>query len=123
MNNNTATDYKPSLQDIQDQFEHWRSNRSRKRELIPKRLWKAAADLCQIHGIARVSKSLGLSYTDLKKRLPKEPAVASQFMQLDISAFSSQWHMACDRPDGTRLTLSGNGQMPDIKMMIETFLS
>ena len=123
MNNNTATDYKPLLQDIQDQFEHWRSNRSRKREPIPKRLWKAAADLCQIHGLSRVSKRLGLSYTDLKKRLPKEPTVTSQFMQLDISAFSSQWHLACDRPDGTRLTLSGSGQIPDIRIMIETFLS
>ena len=121
--NNTTTDHKILLQDIQKQFEHWRSNRSSRREPIPKRLWQSAIDLCQVHGIARVSKSLGLSYTDLKKRLPKDPVMSSQFMQLDISSFSSRWRLECDRPDGSRLSLSGSGQIPDITGMIGAFLS
>lgn len=111
-----------SLQDIKEQFTTWRTNRSRRREPIPQRLWDAATGLCEIHGINPVCKSLGLSYTDLKKRLSSaEPH--TQFIQLDKSSLQGQWHLECDRPDGSRLRLSGNGQVPDIKMMIGTFLA
>jgi len=44
-------------------------------------------------------------------------------MQLDIRELSSQWHLECDRFDGSRLRFSGNGQLPDIRMMIGAFLS
>lgn len=118
-----------SLQDLRKEFEQWRQTRSSRREPIPGHLWAAAATLCQTHSIAKVSKQLGLSYTDLKNRLTSNQAkapksvVQNQFMQLDINCFPTQWQLECQRSDGSRLWLAGNGELQDVGSMIRAFLS
>jgi hypothetical protein len=90
-----------TLESVQQQFTDWRASRSSKREQIPQRLWQAAVRLCQVHSINHVSRSLRLSYTALKKRLPgvqstKEKSV--QFLQVEVgNPCSVQWQVECIR--------------------------
>lgn len=115
----------PAIAAVKKQFEQWRNRRVNRREPIPQELWQAAVELCKTHGITHVSRSLRLSYTELKKRIPPArcPATEIQFMQLDAGSLTRQWHMQCDRPDGGRLQMSGSGQLPDIENMMRVFLA
>jgi hypothetical protein len=57
-----------SLEDVRNQFEHWRHRRA-KRAPIPTSLWQAAISLYPDHSVYEISKALRLNYTDLKHRL------------------------------------------------------
>jgi hypothetical protein len=111
-----------SLEILEQRFEQWRSSRSTKREPIPQHLWQAASDLCNTHSINKVCRSLRLSYAELKMRVSSEKP-ATEFMQLDTSCFSGQWHLSCDRPDGSSLRLSGSGMMPAVDELLRRFFS
>ncbi len=116
-----------TLESVQQQFTDWRASRSSKREHIPERLWQAAVQLCQVHSINHVSRSLRLSYTALKKRLPgvhstKEKSV--QFLRLEVgSPYFVQWQMECIRTDGGRLHVSATGALPSLGEMLQGFWS
>ena len=46
----------------------WRATRQPSQH-IPEDLWRAAADLAQVHGLSRTATALNLSYYDLRRRL------------------------------------------------------
>ena len=83
---------KPTIEDVQQRFEHWRKSRNH-RTPIPESLWKGAVGLCTDHSIYRISRSLRLDYNALKKRvcyshperLP-ESVTSSAFVELDLKA-------------------------------------
>ena len=116
-----------TLESVQQQFADWRANRNSKREHIPDRLWQAAVQLCNVHSVNHVSRSLQLSYTALKKRLAcnqiaKEKSV--QFLRLEMgSPYSGQWQMECIRADGGRLHVSATGALPSLGEMLQGFWS
>jgi len=112
-----------SLESVHKQFEAWRFNRSRKREPIPRRLWQAAVDLCQEYSIAQVSRELHLSYTDLKKKIPKGDSLPPRFVEIDKSCLAGQWQIECNRIDGSCLRMTGSGQVPQIDALVRAFLS
>jgi hypothetical protein len=56
------------VHEVRSEIEQWRQNRQ-KRSPMPARLWSAAAELAQAHGIYRISQALRLSYESLKKRM------------------------------------------------------
>jgi hypothetical protein len=71
-------------------FENWRLTRTR-RGRIPAALWELAVSLAERHGSYRVSKTLRLSYRDLKRRvasakpsLPHQEPLSS-FVEFDLS--------------------------------------
>lgn len=68
MNRKALQTLKPTLKEVQGQFRIWRKTR-KKRTSIPKELMESAIELTQHHPIYTVSKALGLSYTDFKKRV------------------------------------------------------
>ncbi len=72
---------KPRLEQVQEQFEHWRRSRA-KRGAIPDALWQAAVMLFPNYGLHRISKTLRLNYTDLKHRVN---AHRSTCQQSDVS--------------------------------------
>lgn len=111
-----------SLKSVQKRFEAWRSGRANKREPIPQHLWQAAAGLCQEYSIARVSRELRLSYTDLKKRIQKDDGFSTRFVEIDATVFGSQWQIECERSDGSRLRLTGNSRPPEIGSLLRSFL-
>jgi len=72
---------KPPLEQVQEQFEHWRRSRG-KRGAIPDALWQSAIMLFPDYGLHRISKALRLNYTDLKHRVN---ACQSTCEQSDVS--------------------------------------
>jgi hypothetical protein len=111
------------LERVHKQFEAWRSTRTRKREPIPRRLWQAAVNLCQEYSIAQVSRELRLSYTDLKKKIPKNDSLPPRFVEIDTSYLAGQWQIECSRIDGSCLRMTGQGQPPAAETIIKSFLS
>ena len=59
---------KLTLEQVQEQFEHWRRSR-KKRGVIPDALWQAALMLFPDYRVHRISKALRVNYTDLKHRI------------------------------------------------------
>jgi hypothetical protein len=119
----STTDKSPTLETVQQQFEQWRSNRTKKRELIPKHLWHAAAELCQTQSISHVCRHLRLSFSELKRRIPTAKRSPGRFMEIDLSSLTGGWRLECDHPNGARLRLSGSGQVPAVDILLRQFLS
>ena len=120
--NNPSIENTLTLESVQHKFETWRSSRT-KRERIPEPLWEAAAILCRHYPITHVCQRLRVSFTDLKKRLSTYQSPPVQFMDLNLSCFSGPWHLECERPDGSKLRFSGNGQRPAVEDLLRGFLS
>jgi hypothetical protein len=59
---------RPTLEEVSHRFETWRRGKKRGSR-IPKCLWKAAVEVCAEYRVWQVSKALGLSYNDLKRRV------------------------------------------------------
>ena len=57
-----------SLEQVQERFAKWRSNR-KGHGRIPESLWEAAASLYPDYSLNRIAGSLGLDYTKLKQRV------------------------------------------------------
>jgi len=127
----SSIDTRLTLESVQERFKSWRSRRT-KREPIPQALWEAAGGLCRHYPISHVCRHLRLSFTELKKRVPISNPAPVQFMEFDLSESNVQrglgrsagpWHMECERPDGSKLRFSGNGQPPSIEHLLLRFLS
>ena len=58
----------PTLEEVQRQFINWRKNRKH-RTLIPPRLWNAAISLAGRYSTHKISTTLRLNYTELRKRI------------------------------------------------------
>ncbi len=121
--NHPISDNPATLEAVKERFEAWRSDRTNRREPIPQHLWQAAAGLCREHSISCVSQQLRLSYADLKKRVVKGQGLPVQFMEIDMNAIEKPWQVECDRSDGSRLRMTGNGQPPAIDAVLKAFLS
>ena len=112
-------------------IEEWR-NGERKGRSMPEHLWAAAAGLAEELGVSRVSRSLGLSYDSLKKRLPVERSEEEsgtgsgvEFVELEAGEVfpGATWGgMVIEMTDryGRRLTirLSGGDQV-DVAALLE----
>lgn len=59
---------RPTLEEVQEQFENWRKTRER-RTTIPEALWQAAVSLSEDYPTLQISKALRLNYTALKNRV------------------------------------------------------
>jgi hypothetical protein len=117
-----ASDYIPAIETVQQQFKSWRSDRGNQRTLIPEHLWQSAVSLCQKNSVAHVSRTLHLNYSDLKRRIGHLKESAPRFMEIDLREFPGKWEVECERPDGVRLRISGNGPAP-AEQMLARFLS
>ena len=118
---NSTIDGSLTLESVQERFEYWRTNRS-KRERIPEPLWEAAAELCRDHPITHVCRILRISFTGLKKRLSASDSAQVHFIEMDPGCFTGPWHLECERPDGSKLRFSGNGQAPAVERLLLRFL-
>ena len=112
-----------ALETVEKHFEAWRSRRANKREPIPRHLWQAATGLCREHSIARVSRELRLSYTDLKKKIGNDNCTSERFIEIDTTFAGGRWQIECERPDGSRLCMTGYGRRPEIDGLLRSFLS
>jgi len=61
----------PSLSDVKERIDHWRTTRE-KPGPMPEALWAAAADLSKVHSVSKIANTLSLNYTALKNRVHPE---------------------------------------------------
>lgn len=100
----------PTLEEVHQLFEQWRSQK-RRRDPIPPALWKAAVALSAKHSINEISKHLHLSYTKLKARVNNPPLVpASKHPAfIELAAIScGECTIELERPTGERMRIKGN---------------
>ena len=60
-----CSEKRPTLEEVQAQFEQWRRSRGKRRP-IPASLWEAASSLYPAYSLHRISRTLGLNHTKLK---------------------------------------------------------
>ena len=116
MNQKAIQTIKPSLEEVQDRFRIWRKTR-KKRTSIPRDLWKAAIEQTQSYSINIVSKALGLSYTDLKRRVKasranvySNPSAVAAFVELDLKeTIPGRCVIEMNTPRGNRLKMDFMG--------------
>lgn len=123
---------KPTLQEVLTRFETWRKGK-KPGSRIPKCLWAAAVDLCDVHSICNVSRTLGLNYTELKRRyavamqeaqMQQQPTSAC-FVEIPTLAMSSTCVVELSNASGAtmKMTFQGQNLPPDPVAMIRGFLS
>lgn len=107
---------KPTLEEVQNRFRIWRKTR-KKRTTIPGDLWQAAIKLTQSYSINTVSKALGLSNTDLKRRVEasrtdvcSSPSEVTTFVELDLKeTMPGRCVIEMDTPRGARMKMDFMG--------------
>ncbi len=118
MNQENLPNSRPTLKDIQNQFEIWRRTRE-KRAPIPAPLWEAAVNLSKDYTILQISKALRLNYTDLKHRVlaqSDEEIVKVKhnlpFIELDFEQTKSPSHcvIEMEKSNGAKLKMYFTGE-------------
>jgi hypothetical protein len=120
-----------SLDAVKSRFKEFRSNRKSIRERIPDELWSMAIELSKKQGLSRVAKELGLSPTDLRKRITK---AKTRHENLDIVKVApihivnqakqprTQISVEIENPNGARLRLRGlDGDDQVLQSLIRSF--
>ena len=110
----TIKSSQPTLEEVGSKLDNWRKIK-RHREPIPKDLWQAAAELAKKHSINTVSKTLRLSYADLKDRAhPPKPKSANKapFIELGYTQpFSGpETTLEMENKKGSRLKICFKGK-------------
>ena len=63
---------KSTLEEVGELFESWRKGKPKRRS-ISEKLWQAAVELSGDYSVSRISRRLGLSYPELKRRVSSLP--------------------------------------------------
>jgi len=102
---------KPSLEEVKEQFQHWRNTRQ-KMTVIPETLWQAAIGLSRDYTVNAIAKTLGLSYTGLKRRIkaagmlePDNQDVTPHFVEVDCRAMSRECIVEMENPKRKRMKI------------------
>ena len=119
-------------EEVADHCERWRQNKKRG-DRIPQPLWDEAIGLVQTHGVARVTRTLRLSATDLNKRRGivamgqrrQAPVAEAAFVEIEHTPMAApdaetQW-MELERPDGMRLRIRPTRGV-DMLALLERFM-
>lgn len=123
-----------ALEEVKQQFKIWRKTKTNSRERIPASLWQAAAGVFEIgdHSLHRISKTLHLNQTALKKymqqQLPRAIKVKSEetpsFIAFELDSPLSVSECVIEMEDTTgakmRMCLRGNTD-PSILEICKSF--
>jgi|APSaa5957512622_1039677.scaffolds.fasta_scaffold39794_2 hypothetical protein len=123
----------PAALEVQAQFEHWRSTRT-KRGKIPNELWSAAAKLTELHSINLVAKLLRLNASDLSKKRSSASSpiiktnVGSPVSFIEFPKISNDNAGSCEidlkRPDGSEMHIRLSGSSTtDLPVLIQAFVN
>ncbi len=123
-----------ALEEVKQQFKIWRKTKTTSRERIPASLWQAAAEVFEIgdHSLHRISKTLHLNQTALKKymqqQLPRaikvKPEETPSFIAFELDSPLSVSECVIEMEDTTgakmRMCLRGNTD-PNILEICKSF--
>jgi hypothetical protein len=127
MSNHVILRDHPKLQQVKDQFHHWRRTKDRS-EPIAEALWQAAVGLSGEMPLSRIAKALHLGYNDLKQRtragataIGGEPCVPL-FIELPHGPApkGTRWTIEIQRSDGAAMKITREGEL-DIASVIRVF--
>jgi len=100
------------MNEVAEQFAHWRATRRHKTETIPDALWAGAVSLTRQLPITRVAKTLRLSASDLRRKRDQKsvlvaPLPQAAFVELPRVELASSGGAEVDvvRADGARLNV------------------
>jgi hypothetical protein len=118
---------RPSLEEVQQRFDQWRTERKRGTP-IPAALWEEAVRLCADHSLCKISSALHLGYNVLKKRFHSacpdhfsESLTPSDFIALDLRSSLPEFIIAMERAGGRmRIHIKGAPGFHPLELM-ETF--
>jgi hypothetical protein len=122
---------------LTEQFNRWRSQRTKPSERIPAELWEQAVELTQVLANSYVAKQLHLSPGDLRRRAQVQngsaavaaPPGSIPFIELNGVDFTSSHpqnsplSVEFERPDGARLRLRYAHAPVPIHHLIQLFLT
>jgi len=119
-----------ALQQLAEQFTHWRqSRRTPYGPRIPEALWTEAMRLAQVLPLTRVAKALHLKPAALKRRSgigkspTPTPARDLSFVEVSLGARrTGTTEVEIQRPDGTRLRITYREAAPALTSLVHTFL-
>jgi hypothetical protein len=116
-----------ALQQLVEQFTHWRQSRRTPRgPRIPEGLWTEAVRLAHVLPRSQVAKALGLKPQALKRRCaPVEGAslpAAPYFVEVPAPWRTPTTEVEIQRPDGVRLRITYSDPSPALVPVLRTFL-
>ena len=122
----------PQLDQLAEQFAHWRQHRAHPSERIPQALWDQAATLATVLPYSRVAKQLRLSPSDLKKQMGtpdltcRVPAPALSFLEVppvsEAPVTAPATAIELERADGARLRLRSGNTTLALAALVRAFL-
>jgi hypothetical protein len=119
-----------ALQQLAEQFSHWRqSRRTPYGSRIPEALWTEAVRLVQQLPLTRVAEALHLKPHALKRRsgigttAAPPPARALPFVEVSLGARrAATTEVEIQRPDGMRLRITYCDTAPALASLVQAFL-
>ena len=115
-----------AIERVRSQFEEWRARKGNRRDRIPERLWSAAAEAAQRHGVHAVSRAVRIEHSALKRRVQAsrdEVNAAPTFVELDNVTGGAGCIVELEKDNGTRMRICvHDGAAVDWSRMKEAFL-
>jgi hypothetical protein len=119
-----------ALQQLAEQFSHWRQGRRTPYgPRIPEALWSEAVGLVQFLPLTRVAKALHLKPHALKRRsgigtAPATPPVHERpFVEVSLGTrCPATTEVEIQRPDGARLRITYGDTAPALAALVQAFL-
>ena len=105
-----------SIEAIRHRFEGWRAERKRGTP-IPAALWDDAVSLCAGHSLSKVSSTLRLDYSVLKKRL--QSAFPDRFPEREASCPHSAASYVQSMPPSDFIAVDLSATLPEFIMEME----
>jgi hypothetical protein len=105
------------VEHVRDRLERWRRAFGRQRA-IPEEIWQAAVAVARQHGVSYVARSLGLSFTPLKRRLAADAqdgesgSAPPGFVELGRPVAVAGCEIELAAADGARMTVRLAGPAP-----------
>lgn len=126
MSKHRSSELPLAIERVRRQFEEWRAHKSR-RDRIPERLWFAAAEAAQRHGVHAVSRAVRIEHSALRRRVQATSSGASdapRFIEMENAAAGG---IGCivdlEKSNGTRMRICvRDGASVDWSRMKEAFL-
>jgi len=102
-----------NLEEVRQRFELWRNDPERCRR-IPPELWDAAVSLCSHHSICSVSRTLRLSFNELKVRVQTPTPSVPDFLELGSFCPSGDVILELQDNKGRHLRLEWKGAVETV---------
>jgi hypothetical protein len=126
MSNQRSGGLPVAIERVRSQFKEWRAHKGSRGDRIPERLWFAAAEAAQRHGVHAVSRAVGIEHSALRQRVQAARRVvndAPAFVELENAAGSIGCVVELEKSNGTRMRICvHDGAAVDWSRMKEAFL-